>query len=129
MRGSPSEFGRLDLQAHDFLGDVPLADVSAVDLPGGEPGRHLADVRALLRSDEVEGANWAPRALFGLRVWLGRLFGWDRGQQELATESYVHRLSADQRAATQNAPDTPDGPKREVYARGDEMLMEIRNAT
>ena len=129
MRVSPSEFGRLDLQAHDFLGDVPLADVSAVDLPGGEPGRHLADVRALLRSDEVEGANWATRALFGLRVWLGRRFGWDRGQQGLAADSYVHRLSADQRAASLIAPGTPDGPFRVVYALGDEMLMEIRNAT
>ena len=129
MRVSPSEFGRLDLQAHDFLRDVPLADVSAVDLPGGAPGRHLTDVSALLGSEDLLGANRVTRALFALRAWLGRRFGWDPGDRGLPADSYVHRLSADQRAASRIVPGTPDGPFRVVYALGNETLMEIRNAT
>jgi len=128
MRVSSSEFSRLDLQAHDFLGDVPLADVSAVDLPGGAPGRHLADVRALMRSEDLLGANRLTGSLFALRGWLGRRFGWD-GQQGLPADSYVHRLTVMQRAASLIAPGTPDGPFHVVYALGDEMLTEIRNAT
>lgn len=129
MRVSPSEFGRLDLQAHHFLSDVPLVDVSAIDLPGGAPGRHLADVRALLRTEELVGASRATRALFALRVWLGRRLGWDGGQQGLPADSYVHRLTAVQRAASLIAPGTPDGAFHVVYALGDEILTEIRNAT
>jgi hypothetical protein len=128
MRVSPSEFSGLDLQAHDFLSDVPLADVSAVDLPGGPPGLHLADVRALMRSEDLLGANRVTRALFALRGWVGRRLGWD-GQQGLPADSYVHRLTAIQRAASQVVPGTPDGPFHVVYALGDEMLTEIRNAT
>ena len=128
MRVSPSEFSSLDLQAHGFLGDVPLADVSAVDLPGGPPGRHLADVRALMRPEDLQGANRVTRALFALRTWLGRRFGWD-GQQGLPADSYVHRLTAMQRAASLIAPGTPDGPFHVVYALADELLTEIRNAT
>jgi len=129
MRVSPSEFGRLDLQAHDFLRDVPLADVSAIDLPGGASGRHLADVRALLPSEKLLGANRATRALFALRAWLGRRLGWDPGHQGLPADSYVYRLTAAQRAASLIPPGTPDGPFHVVYALGDEMLSEIRNAT
>jgi len=129
MRVSPSEFRRLDLQAHDFLCDVPLADVSAIDLPGGAPGLRLADVRALMQSESLVRANRSTRALFALREWMGRRFGWDPGQQQLPADSYVHRLTAEQRAASLILPGTPEGPFHVVYARGDEVLAEIRNAT
>jgi hypothetical protein len=129
MRVPPSEFRRLHLQVHDFLGDVPLADVSAVDLPGGPSGRRLADVRALLRSEDLLGANRATRALFALRLWLGRRLGWDRDQREVPADSYVHRLTEAQRTASLISPGTPDGAFRVVYALGDEILTEIRNAT
>jgi hypothetical protein len=46
MRVSSAEYLRLDLRAHDLLRDVPLYDVSVVDLPGGGAGRRIADIRA-----------------------------------------------------------------------------------
>ena len=47
MRASPAEYLRLDLRAHDLLREVPLYDVSIVDLPAGCAGRSVADIRAL----------------------------------------------------------------------------------
>src|SRR4029077_8428247 len=35
------------LRGHELLRDVPLYDVSSVDLPGGGSGRTVADIRAL----------------------------------------------------------------------------------
>ena len=39
MRASPVEYLNLRLRAHELLHDVPLYDVSIVDLPGGGAGR------------------------------------------------------------------------------------------
>ena len=39
MRVNAAELKALPLEAHALLADVPLRDVSAVDLPGGGPGR------------------------------------------------------------------------------------------
>src|SRR6266850_1450745 len=47
MRAAPGEYLRLGLRAHDLLRDVPLYDVSVVDLPGGGARRSVADIRAL----------------------------------------------------------------------------------
>src|SRR5262245_3154450 len=129
MRVPAREFRALPLQVHDFLASVPLADVSAVDLPGGGPGRTLAEVRALVRPDALVRANSTTRFLFALRFGVGRVFGWDRRSVELPPESFVHRLTAAQRAESLIAPGTPDGPFRVVYARPDEVLTELRNAT
>src|SRR5467141_3161975 len=41
MWASPVEYLRLDLRAHELLRDVPLYDVSVVDLPGGGDGRSV----------------------------------------------------------------------------------------
>src|SRR6476659_6634723 len=47
MRASAAEYRGLHLRAHELLRDVPLYDVSPVDLPGGGNGRTIADIRTL----------------------------------------------------------------------------------
>jgi len=47
MRASAAEYRSLPLRAHELLRDVPLYDVSSVDLPGGGSGRTIADIRTL----------------------------------------------------------------------------------
>ncbi len=47
MRVSAAEYRSLHLRAHELLRDVPLYDVSSVDLPGGGNGRTIADIRTL----------------------------------------------------------------------------------
>ncbi len=129
MRVPIAEFRALDLEVHAFLADVPLRDVSAIDLPGGGDGRSLADVRALRSGDGALTASVPVRILFSLRLFLGRLFGWDRAVHAHEEHSYVQRLSDDQRVRSLAEPGTPDGPFRLLYQFPLEALGETRNAT
>jgi hypothetical protein len=126
VRVPREELRQLHLEADTVLDDVPLHDVSAVDLSGGGRGRTISDVRAL-----VSGA--APprlvRTLLGLRLAIGRLFGWDRARHVHDESSYVHRLSPELRRRSLVAPGTPEGPFRQLFVLDRESLAEIQNAT
>lgn len=125
MRVPPAEFLALDLDAHALLRDVPLHDVSAVDLPGGGAGRTLADVKRLLFAQGSERRG-ASGALFALRRLLGRVFGWDAPSPG---PWYAERLSDSQRLRSHAPPGSSDGLFRAVYAFERESLSELRNAT
>jgi hypothetical protein len=129
MRVPAEEFRALDLEVHAFLAEVPLHDVSAIDLPGGGPDRTISDVRALLSRDGVRTRPIPVRVLFSLRLWLGGLFGWDRSVHEYAEYSYAEKLSDDQRDRSAVAPGTANGPFQQLYVFPKEALEEIRNAT
>ena len=129
MRVPAAEFRALDLEVHAFLADVPLQDVSAIDLPGGGSDRTISDVRTLLSRDGLRIKTIPERILFSIRLWLGRLFGWDRAVHEHAADSYVKKLSDDQRDRSLVEPGTTDGPFRLVYVFPNEVLGEVRNAT
>src|SRR4029453_8808842 len=105
MRGSPAEYSRLDLRAHDLLRDVPLYDVSVVDLPGGGAGRSLADIRAL---DSTASPSPIARALSGLRIVLRRAFGEDRARIR-PEDSRLAQLSERDRRDSEIVPGTPEG--------------------
>src|SRR5881397_1905664 len=68
MRASSAEYLRLNLRAHELLRDVPLYDVSVVDLPGGGAGRIVADIRAL---ESAAAASRVANAIYGLRHFFG----------------------------------------------------------
>jgi hypothetical protein len=125
MRGSPAEYFRLDLRAHELLRDVPLYDVSVVDLPGGGAGRSLADIRAL---ESAASPSPVASAIYGLRVVLGRAFGWDRARIR-PDDSRLARLSERDRRDSQIVPGTPEGSFLLLYRFPGEALSEIRNAT
>jgi Protein of unknown function (DUF2867) len=94
MRVPREQFQSLSLEVHGILSDVPLHDVTAVDLPGGGTGRTISDVRALLARENVRAANPIVRGLFALRALLGRLFGWDPDMHTHPETSSIHRLSS-----------------------------------
>jgi len=128
MRVKPADFQRLNLRCHALLSDVPLHDVWAIPLNGGGPGRSIQDARAILFG------NWRPpncavRGLFTLRSALGRAFGWDDERHDPPSGSYVNRLAEADRAQSQVAPGTREGPFRVLYVLGEEALSELRNAT
>lgn len=125
----PEAFRALPLEVHAILTDVPLHDVTAVDLPGGGPGRTVADLRALIPMQGMFGASRITRALFALRFWLGRVLGWDTPAHDRAAASYLPRVSEALRARSTRAPGTMEGGFRVLYQLPDESLSEIRNAT
>jgi hypothetical protein len=125
MRVSPAEYLSLKLRAHELLQDVPLYDVSVVDLPGGGAGRSVADIRALDRAAEP---SRIANALYRVRRFLGRMFRWDRVQMP-PEHSLISRLSERDRRESEIPPGTSDGPFRLLYQFPGEALSEIRNAT
>ena len=129
MRVTSEEYERIDLRAHSLLAEVPLHDVWAVDLSGRRPGRTIVELRALLAVKNLRAANAAVNFLFGLRAWLGRVFGWDREPPQASEESFLHRLSAADRASSLVAPGTPEGPFRVLFVSPREAISEIQNST
>jgi len=129
VRVAPEEYKRIDLRAHSLLADVPLHDVWVVELSGGGPGRSIIDLRALLAVENVSAANAAVRFLFGLRAWLGRVFGWDREPPKASRESFLQRLSVADRECSLAVPGTPDGPFRVLFVSRREAISEIQNST
>jgi hypothetical protein len=125
MRASPAEYLSLKLRAHELLHGFPLYDVSVVDLPGGGAGRSVADIRAL---DSAVAPSRIANALYGVRHFLGRAFGWDRVQMR-PEDSLVSHLSERDRRDSEIAPGTPDGSFRVIYQFPGETLSETRNAT
>lgn len=129
MRIGREQYDRIDLRAHSLLAGVPLHDVWVTELPGGGPGRTLVDLRSLLEVENLTAVNGIVRFLFGLRAWLGRVFGWDREPAQASSESFLNRLSAADRAGSLVAPGTPEGPFRVLFVSPRESISEVRNAT
>jgi Protein of unknown function (DUF2867) len=125
MRVPPAEYLHLRLRAHELLRDVPLYDVTVADLPGGGTGRSVADIRALA---STAAPSRLAKALFGLRFFLGRVFGWDRERMS-PERSMLVRLSERDRRDSEITPGTADGPFLVLYQFPGEALAEIRNAT
>jgi hypothetical protein len=125
MRASPVEYLSLKLRAHELLRDVPLYDVTVVDLPGGGAGRTVADIRAL---DSAAAPSRIVKGFLGVRFFLGRVFGWDRVRMP-PEASLLSQLSERDRRDSQIAPGTPQGPFLVLYQFPAETLREIRNAT
>ena len=87
---STQEFERLPLRVHDFLAGVPLHDVWAVDLPRARSGITLDE---FLRTASACPLTLPPlvRALLNIRLFVGRLLGWDREPAATAWETFATR--------------------------------------
>jgi hypothetical protein len=129
VRIAVAEFRKLPLEVHAILDDAPLKDVTAVDLPGGGPGRTLADIRALVPTGKLMSASLLTRGLFALRLWLGQVSGWDRAEHAQPRMSYLSRVTPALQARSAAQPGTMEHGFRLLFLLERESLAEIRNAT
>ena len=129
---SRQEFERLSLRVHDFLAGVPLHDVWATDLALSpartRPGITLAE---FLKIAGAQPFTLSPvvRGLVNTRLFVGRLFGWDREPSATAWESFGKRLTPADLSRSLVPPGTPEGLFRVVYRFENEQLLEIINRT
>ncbi len=126
-RADPDAYLRLDLHAHLVLQGVPLHDVWRVALPRGGSGRTIADVRSLVTAEPLR-LGPVVRGLFGLRTWLGSLFGWD-SLAATPEDSLFDRVPEELRRRSVPPPGSHDGPFVLLYGLERESVSEIRNAT
>ena len=133
MRITRDEFQHKPLRGRALLTDVPLHDVWTMDLRGGGEGRTLEDFGALLWYERAETIGSVVGWLFRVRLTLGRWLGWDDERHRAPSSSYVHRLTAEDRATSLDEPGGISGvmgvPTKVVYAFENEELHEITNFT
>ena len=127
-RVSTQEFERLPLRVHDFLADVPLHDVWAVDLPRARSGITLDE---FLRTSNARRCALSPpaRVLLNIRLFFGRVFGWDREPASIAQETFAARLTNADLSKSLAPAGTRDGLFRVVYRYENEQLLELINRT
>jgi hypothetical protein len=122
------EFERLPLRVHTFLAGVPLHDVWFVDLPRWRAGVTLDD---FLRT--ASNCLFTPsslvRMLLGIRLFVGRLFGWDHEPAATAAKTFATRLTDTDHSRSLAAAGTRDGFFRVVYRFENEQLVELINRT
>ena len=127
---STQEFERLTLRVHDFLAGVPLHDVWAVDLPRPRSGITLDE---FFRKASACPCTCTPpplvRALLSIRLFIGRLLGWDREPAATSWETFATRMTAADHSKTLAPPGTREGLFRLVYRFENEQLLELINRT
>jgi hypothetical protein len=125
---SKQEFERLPLRVHDFLAGVPLHDVWAVDLPRVRSGITLEE---FLQTASACPFTSPPlvRALLNTRLFVGRLFGWDREPAPTAWETFATRMTTADRSRSLAPAGTREGLFHVVYRFENEQLLEVINRT
>jgi hypothetical protein len=125
---SKHEFERLPLRVHDFLTGVPLHDVWAVDLPRMRAGITLDE---FLRAAGAVPFTPSPvvRALLNIRLFVGRLLGWDRERDATMRETFATRLTTADLSKSLAPASAREGPFRIVYRFENEQLLELINRT
>jgi hypothetical protein len=125
---SALEFERQPLRVHAFLAGVPLHDVWAVDLPRWRNGVTLDE---FLRATSSHPFTPSPlvRMLLDIRLFVGRLFGWDREPAAAAWRTFAARLTDADHFRSLESAGTLDGFFRVVYRFENEQLVELINRT
>lgn len=125
---STQEFERLPLRVHDFLAGVPLHDVWAVDLPRTR-SRITLDEFSRTANARLFKPSPVVRALLSIRLFVGRLLGWDREPAATPSESFATRLTTADLSKSLTPAGTREGLFRVVYRFEDEQLLEVINRT
>ena len=125
---STQEFEQLPLRVHGFLAGVPLHDVWAVDLPRTRSGISLEEFSRTANT-RVFTLSPVVRVLVNIRLFVGRLLGWDREPAETAGESFATRLTTTDRSKSLAPAGTREGLFRVVYHFENEQLREVINRT
>ena len=125
---STQEFERLPLRVHAFLAGVPLHDVWAVDLPRTRSGITLDEFLRTASACLLTGSP-VVRALLNIRLFVGRLLGWDREPTAAAWETFATRLTTTDRSKSLVSAGTREGLFHVVYRFENEQLLEVINRT
>src|SRR6266540_1855276 len=133
---STQEFERLPLRVHTFLAGVPLHDVWYVDLPRWRAGVTLdeflrtasngkLDTCGCSKSSSLFTRSPLVRMLLDIRLFVGRLFGWDHEPAATAWKTFATRLTDTDHSRSLAAAGTRDGFFRVVYHFGNIIAMSV----
>lgn len=108
--------------------DFELEDVWALPTPGGADDFPRLE-RQFASVGKAEDSPMVVRALFALRFWLGRVFGWDKADSRVGARvsSLRHRLPADLRDSSSGA--DQGAAFSLIYRTDNEWASEVSNQT
>jgi Protein of unknown function (DUF2867) len=114
---------------HELTADFRLEDVWALPTPGG-PDDFPRLVEEFASGDPSRTSNGAARALWAIRLTVGKLLGWDGADAGLGSRvpTLRDRLPADLRDTASGA-DFDALPFSSLYLLEDEWAAEIANRT
>ena len=107
---------------------MPLHDVWAIDLPRTRSGVTLDEFFRTASSCLLTPSP-VVRALLNIRLFIGRLLGWDREPAATAWESFAMRMTTADRSRSLAPSGTREGLFRVVYRFENEQLLELINRT
>ena len=122
------EFAQLPLRVHNFLAEVPLHDVWAIDLPHWRAGITLDE---FLRAASNRPFTLSPlvRMLVNIRLFFGRILGWDHEPASGAWQPFATLLTDTDRSKSLAIAGSREGLFRVVYRFENEQLLELINLT
>src|SRR5713226_2067760 len=127
---APQEFLARPLRVHTLLSDVAMHDVWVVDLPFVRGRATLQEFHRRVKDRNfAKRISWPARALFGLRFFLGRIFGWDQEPAGGKAKYFAERLTREDRERSTVPAGTPEKFFRMVYSFENETLLEVINRT
>jgi len=127
---NPQEFLTQPLRVHSFLQGVSLHDVWATDLPCLQEGVTLREFfRRRSRQKLVTKVSWPARVLFASRIFLGRIFGWDKNPHGVKQPTFADRLTTNDREQSSVPAGTSEGIFCVLYSFENEILHEMANRT
>jgi hypothetical protein len=111
-----------------LLAGVPLHDVWAIDLPRTRYGITLDEFLRMASSCLLTPSP-VVRALLNVRLFVGRLLGWDCEPAATDWESFTTRLTTADRSRSLVPAGTREGLFHVVYRFENEQLLELINRT
>lgn len=125
---STQEFERLPLRVHNLLAGVPLHDVWAINLPRTRTGITLDEFLGAVSARRFT-LSLLARTFLKIRLFVGRILGWDSEPPATAWETFATRLTTDDRSKSLVPAGTREGLFRVVYRFENEQLLELINRT
>jgi hypothetical protein len=127
-RADSAEFEALSLEAFGQVRGFPLHDVWRVELEDAA-GCTIPELRRLITARRARGLNPLVRSLFGLRSFLGKVFGLEATPDDGPAREVLERIPARLAEASTIPTGTLDGPFQALYVLPNEAAYQVLNAT
>lgn len=125
------KFNKIPLKAHSFLDCIPMHSLDFVELKGGKSGMKMDEIYHITKLNQYEDfkAGFVTDTLFKLRTFLGKIFGWDKVPDLKEKNSWITRLTEEERKKSLIPSGKTESISTIFYCFKNEILFEIINRT